>query len=73
MDNISVNVSETQMTYEYIQMTYHYTRVHTSDIQMTYEWHTNDIQAYIDKIQALKSDIQMTCVWHTNRYDCHKK
>ena len=32
-----------------------------SDIQMTYEWHRNDIQVHIDNIWAHMSDIPMAC------------
>ena len=50
------------MTYEYIRMAYHYTRVHACDIQMTqdyimvaYEWHTSTYRRNTS-----------TYEWHTN-------
>ena len=40
-------------------MTYEHIRVHTSDIRMIYEWHTNDI-LMINKIILNFIDIRVT-------------
>ena len=43
-----------------------HTSDHTSDIRMTYEWHTNGARVHTDDLRTRRSDIRITYKWHTN-------
>ena len=53
-------------------------RVHTSDIEMTYEyirvtygWHTSTHEWHTDDIRVPTSDMRMTCEYIGMTYECH--